>query len=200
MLSRVLEYCLLPVVTVVTNLGLVAYGLLVAWQIAGASAGQDLFIYRVELFGGRWPGLLVHGSALLLLLLHLGARIASHRRRPEELSVPQEESGWLHAAFGLLGAALIVLHTMQSWVGTSDGGAAGLYVRLGVDLGRPEMWLAYLVGITSLAFYAGAELRTLVERVQFGSGPRYALALRLGAIALPLLFWLMSINALSCNF
>jgi len=175
-----------------------AYGLLVAWQLAGASSGQELFIYRVELFGGHWPGLAVHGCALLLLFSHLGMRIASYRARHEELSVPEEESGWLHAAFGLLGAALIVLHSVQSWAATSDGGAAGLYVRLGEDLGRPEMWVAYVVGITSLAFYAGAELRILVERAQPGAGHRYALGLRLGAIALPLAFWLMSINALSC--
>ncbi len=194
MVARLLEYFRLQPVAIIADLGLVAYGLLVAWQMGGAASGQETFIERVELFQTPWVGVLVNGCALLLVILHLGGRLAWSLERKNGATVPGGDQGWLHSAFGICGLALIVLHALHCW---GTGGAHALYVHLGQELGRPAMWSVYVIGITSLSFYAGTELRRQSHGLWARETPRGVLGQKIMVVMFPFVFWLMSINALS---
>lgn len=171
--------------------GLVLYGIIMAWKVSGATTGYDVFSGRHEMIMDSLLGLLLHGTGLVCLGWHLAVKWSGRSAKLED-SEDTEAPGWLHIAFGLCGCVVVVLYAEQLYRAPDS---ASLYVHLSEELGRPPVWVSYLISLTTLAFYLGVEIRR--ELLRWTSADGWGLFLRVMGFVLPGVFWLLSVHALT---
>jgi succinate dehydrogenase/fumarate reductase cytochrome b subunit len=168
-------------------LPLTAYACFHLWRHWPALESRDAWVQRAQRWQlGAWFGVLV----LLLLVAHA---VLGWRKQRGESGQPTQPTRHALAGFqrftGTLLLGFTVYHVLQVWP-PSSGAHASLhdaYDELWVTLGTPAVLIAYVLGVSALAFHLGTGWSRFAARAWPAVSPR---VFRYAAGLLGMLFWL----------